>query len=86
MFRDGMGEERIRIEISKDEKNFTENNIDEIFESIAGTDFKTGAYVVVSPFRDIDNFDKKHEPGADVSHFDSARIQKLLKMGLIEKQ
>lgn len=41
-------------------------------------------YVVVSPFRDKDNFDKLYKPGEDVSHFDKDRLESLVKSSLVQ--
>lgn len=45
-----------------------------------------GVYKVVSEFRDTDNFNKVHHKGTDVSHFDAARLGKLVELGYVEKQ
>lgn len=45
-----------------------------------------GTYVVTSAFRDKDNWEVLHHVGKDVSGFDDARIQDLLKKKLVEKQ
>jgi hypothetical protein len=94
LFTEGMSDEGMKALIADDESEFTDDEVYEIFSALAKPesemppapqDFR-GAYIVVSPFRDINNFNLKHEPGADVSYFDAVRIEKLLKMGLIEKQ
>jgi len=47
---------------------------------------KKGAYIVVAPFRDIDDFSKEHKPGHDVSHFDAKRLENLMEKKLVELQ
>lgn len=44
-----------------------------------------GGYVVVSPFRDINDFSKAYEEGEDVSHLSDDRLLDLLEKGLIEE-
>jgi hypothetical protein len=45
---------------------------------------KKKKHIVVSPFRDIHNFDNQNNPGDDVSHFDKDRLERLVKSGLVE--
>ena len=40
-------------------------------------------HLVVTEFRDANNFDLIHEVGKDVSDFDSERLAKLKELGLI---
>ena len=44
----------------------------------------TKKYLVVSEFRDKDDFNLTHEVGADVSHFDADRLAKLTDLGLVK--
>ncbi|WP_138481547.1 hypothetical protein [Dyadobacter bucti] len=44
----------------------------------------SSGYLVLSPFRDRDNFEKAYEEGDDVSHFDEALLESLVSRGLIE--
>lgn len=41
-------------------------------------------YIVLSPFRDIANWDKAYEPGDDVSHFDKDRLKTLVANGIVQ--
>lgn len=41
--------------------------------------------IVISPFRDKNNFDIRFEPGDDVSHFEKDRIDHLLEHGHAEE-
>lgn len=43
------------------------------------------AYTVVTEFRDIDNFHSVNHVGSDVSHFDKARLDRLVELGYVEK-
>ncbi|MVM35267.1 hypothetical protein GO755_34920 [Spirosoma sp. HMF4905] len=45
---------------------------------------KKPTHVVIKEFHDIDNFDKVHEVGDDVSHFDKERLDKLVENGHVE--
>lgn len=40
-------------------------------------------HLVVTEFRDVDNFDLIHEVGKDVSDFDADRLAKLIDLGLV---
>ena len=45
---------------------------------------KKKKYIVVAPFRDKTNFNKKFQAGEDVSSFDKGRLDYLLGKKLIE--
>lgn len=51
-----------------------------------GTKQKETVYLVKSAFRDISDFTEEYNVGDDVSHFDNARIEKLLSQDLIVAQ
>jgi len=42
-----------------------------------------GGFVVVSPFRDINDFNKVYGVGEDVSHFDKDRLLSLIEKKLV---
>lgn len=42
---------------------------------------KESKFVVIKPFRDINDFKKEYKEGHDVSHFDSDRLNKLIRNG-----
>lgn len=44
---------------------------------------KVGNAYVTTPFRDIDNFDKKYEIDQDVSDLSKERIDELVKKGVV---
>lgn len=47
---------------------------------------KQGTYIVVTPFRDKDNFNKEWDAGNDVSHFDAERLKMLVDKKLVDKK
>ena len=63
-----------KVEITKPE---------ETLEVEKATDEKK-KYIVVAPFRDKTNFNKKFQAGEDVSSFDKGRLDYLLGKKLIE--
>ncbi|MEN0095900.1 MAG: hypothetical protein AAGB30_10995 [Pedobacter sp.] len=87
LHEEGKSADEIKTAIAADEKGFDADQINEIYEAIVNPGPKEGdspSYSVVSEFRDIDDFDKVHKPGDDVSHFDKDRIAVLLDRGHIE--
>ena len=50
------------------------------------TSGKDSKFIVIKPFRDINDFKKEYKEGHDVSHFNSGRLSKLVENGhVIEK-
>jgi len=89
LLSEGKTEEEIKAEIAKDEKGFDEDGVNQIYDAIANPEEEESekAYVVISDFRDIDNFDLKYEAGQDVPEsFTKERISNLLDLGLIEEK
>ena len=43
-------------------------------------------HFVANEFRDINDFNKVHKEGSDVSHFDSERLKELVKNGHVVKK
>jgi hypothetical protein len=41
---------------------------------------KAGSFTVTTEFRDIDNFNKVHKVGSDVSHFSKDRLDRLVEL------
>jgi hypothetical protein len=82
LHEDGKTEEEVKAEIAKE--NDAEAT-DAIYYAIAAAD-KQNYYIVISDFRDINNFDKAYAAGDDVSHFEQSRLDKLVELGLVEKQ
>ena len=82
----GKTADETKAAISMDEKGYDEEAINEIFDAVLLQSESDGAnkvYLVVSPFRDIEDFSLQYNVGDDVSHFDNARIEKLLSQDLI---
>lgn len=99
---DGKNEDEVKAEISKDEKRFDEAAINEIYLALTAVQEpqpekeqdpeaepepeKKGVYLVISPFRDKDNFSIAYNIDDDVSHFDEERLQDTIGKGLVEKK
>lgn len=80
-------EEEVKAAIAADEKKFTPEQVEEIYNAIVSPKAdEPGKYIVVNPFRDKDNFLKRYDVGDDVSHFDKKRLATLESLGLIEKR
>lgn len=45
---------------------------------------KSAGATVTTEFRDLNDFNKIHQVGDDVSHFDSERLEKLINLGYVE--
>lgn len=43
-------------------------------------------FIVIKPFRDINDFSKKWQPGDDVSDFEEKRLERLIQIGVVKKQ
>ncbi|MBB6109717.1 hypothetical protein SAMN05421821_105135 [Mucilaginibacter lappiensis] len=92
---EGKTADEVKAEIAKDEKGFTPDEVEEVYAAITAdpTDDKpestpkpkkAKAHVVITQFRDKNNWDKLYEVGDDVSHFDDERKADLLDRKLIE--
>jgi hypothetical protein len=93
---EGKSAEEVKAEIAKDEKEFDEDQVNYIYDAIvtpaeppkpneAKQSKNKASHVVHSSFRDKDNFAKEYKKGEDVSHFDSARLEHLVKTGVVKK-
>lgn len=78
LFSNGMTVEELVKSISNDEKGFTKDEVAEIIEA----DGK--AFIVLSEFRDKNDFSKIYSVGQDVSHLDSKVLQSLVERNLVE--
>lgn len=79
---DGKTDEEIRELLDRDNKIESKEDADGIMTTLS--EEQEGSYIVVSPFRDKDNFDKKYEVKEDVSHFDKDRLNELVKGGHVK--
>jgi hypothetical protein len=92
LLAEGKNETEIREAISKDEKEFSPEEIEEIYQAIINPPAppapspKKEKFVVLKPFRDIADFSKEIEIGKDVSDFNSDRLAHLVEIGYVEKQ
>jgi len=85
---DGKTEAEIKEAIGKDERGFTADQIDKIYDAILNPEpAKPKAYkhIVKKAFRDIDDFSVEHEEGKDVSDFNPKRLATLVANGIVEK-
>lgn len=65
------------------EKAEAEKLAQELAEAEAAAQLE-GIFIVVSPFRDRDDFNKEHKVGDDVSDLDQDRLEDLISKGLVE--
>lgn len=94
----GKSEEEVKAEIAADEKGFTPDQVNEIYRNLEvpghSEDDKPpvedkgrkGKFIVVKPFRDLNDFSKRYLPLDDVSYFDKDRLKHLLEIGFVEKR
>ncbi|MBC7948660.1 MAG: hypothetical protein H7Y42_12305 [Chitinophagaceae bacterium] len=89
---EGKTPEEVKAEISKDEKEFDEDAVNEIYGSIVADsgdseneqEKKKPTHSVVFQFRDkIDQ--KIYNTGENVDHFSKGRLAELLEKGLLKK-
>lgn len=87
---DGKTDLEVKAEIAKDDRNFTDVQIDEIYEAILNpapvATVKKYSYTVIVPFRCITDFSKEIEEGKDVSDFEQDRLNVLVANGYVEKE
>lgn len=85
---EGKTEDEIKTILASDERKWAPEHIDEIYEALTTTqkeDDENASYVVVSEFRDRNDFSKVHEKDAEFEHSDKELIASLVERGLIEK-
>ncbi|WP_231464689.1 hypothetical protein [Pedobacter sp. Leaf132] len=81
----------VKDAISKDERKFTSEQIDQIYSAILNPETlepekpKLFKHIVKAKFRDAADFSKEHKVGDDVSSFDAGRLAALVQNGLVEK-
>ncbi len=89
LVEENKNEDEIKAEISKDEKGFSDEAINEIFIALTKPEakeeeVKSGSkYVVAKKFRDLQNWDLVHEVGETISGMSAERIKSLLDLELI---
>lgn len=90
--------EEIKAEIAKDPKEFTPEDVEEIYNAIINPKPdapkpepqkpekpKAFKHIVTGSFRDIRDFSKEYKAGDDVSGFDAKRLESLVANGHVEK-
>lgn len=86
---DGKTEAEVKDALLADEKEYTPEQVDSIYEAIVFVpeNVPTGAYKVVEgkSFRDRDNFDLVYNEDSDISHLEQDRIDHLLSIGYVEE-
>ncbi|WP_316851164.1 hypothetical protein [Pedobacter agri] len=84
----GKNADEVKAEIAKDPKDFSTDEVDEIYNAITNPKPekpKALKHVVTGPFRDINDFSKEYNVGDDVSDLDPARLELLVANGHVEK-
>lgn len=84
----GKTAEEIKAEIAKDPKEFTPEDVEEIYNAIINPKPekpKAFKHIVTGSFRDIKDFSKEYKAGDDVSGFDAKRLESLVANGHVEK-
>lgn len=85
LIEEGATPDEIMEAIRADDKGFDEEGVQEIYEALtSGDKDEEKSFVVVKPFRDINDFKKEYKEGHDVSHFDSDRLNKLVENGHVK--
>ena len=98
LIAEGKTPDEIIEALRADDKEFDEEGVQQIYEALisdeeggtkggekkgSGTKSK---FIVIKPFRDINDFKKEYKEGHDVSHFNSGRLSKLIEIGhVVEK-
>jgi hypothetical protein len=86
---DGKTEADVKAELAKDERAFSDEQIDEIYAAIVAPveDKKPATYKVVEgkSFRDKDDFSKEYTEESDISHLSKDRIDHLISIGYVEE-
>ncbi|RZJ88734.1 MAG: hypothetical protein EOO20_12850 [Chryseobacterium sp.] len=84
----GKTAEEVKAEIAKDPKEFTSDEVEEIYSAIANPKPekpKVYKHFVASSFRDIKDFSKEYKVGDEISDLDAERLEGLVSKGLVEK-
>ncbi|NII81743.1 MULTISPECIES: hypothetical protein [unclassified Pedobacter] len=86
---DGKTEAEVKAEVAKDEKGYSADQVDAIYDAIIFVPEETepATYKVVEgkSFRDKDDFSKEYDHESDISHLSQDRIDHLLSIGYIEE-
>jgi len=88
LLTEGKTADEVKAEIAKDPKEFTPDEVEEIYHAIANPKPekpKVYKHLVTGPFRDIKDFSKEYNVGDDVSDFDPKRLASLVENGHVEK-
>jgi hypothetical protein len=84
---DGQAEAEVKDALAADEKGYSVEQIDQIYDAITAEpepEPEAKGHVVLTQFRDKNNWEKLYEVGEDVSHLDDERKADLVNRGLIE--
>ena len=86
---DGKAEADVKEALSADEKAFTPEQIDSIYDAIVFVPDETlkGGYKVAEgkSFRDKDDFSIEYNEDSDISHLSQDRIDHLVSIGYVEE-
>lgn len=88
---DGKAESEVKAEIAKDDRKFTDDQINLIYKEIVDPtleeESKSKTYKVVEgkSFRDKDDFSKEYTSSSDITHLGQERIDHLVAIGYVEE-
>jgi len=86
---DGKTEAELKEALSADEKGYSAEQVDAIYDAIVFVqeEKEAATYKVVEgkSFRDKDDFSKEYNSDSDISHFGQERIDHLLSIGYVEE-
>lgn len=89
LYTEGKTEEEVKAALLADEKGYSEEQVDLIYEAIVNPEAPKEAksYKVSEgmSFRDKDDFSKEYNDESDISSFDKDRIDHLVSIGYVEE-
>lgn len=84
---DGKTDAEVKTALKADEKGYTDDQIDSIYDAIIAPPAKPSSYKVAEgkSFRDKDDFSKEYTEKSDISHLSQDRIDHLVSIGYVEE-
>jgi len=84
---DGKTDAEVKAALKADEKVYTDEQIDSIYDAIVAPSAGSGKFKVVEgkSFRDKDDFSKEYSEDSDISGLSQERIDHLISIGYVEE-
>lgn len=84
---DGKTEAELKEALLADEKGYSAEQVDSIYDAIVAPPAGSGKFKVVEgkSFRDKDDFSKEYNDESDISHLSQDRIDHLISIGYVEE-